>query len=359
VSSGTEQEELERMLAASRELRTRYRAESQEDPSAHVDDAIRAHARRAVGARPRSAGSPFGGSWRVPLSIAAVLVLSVTLTVMVTRQEKHLPSAEQPAARDTLSEHAPAAAPAETQTPQAESQPPPAAKPSADAKENALGKRHKSRATRAPEQQAPPAKDLSRAPTPAPSFDESAARGELKKQAEPFPASPAAPVPAPPAAAPPPTPGAAPSPRAEPAPSSVPESKVMAPAAPVPEQERDSIAAGGAAVDAPRQRSLADAGVKPLSSNAAQAPAKLKAEEATGSLEARVAPQRRQAAAEETQTRAASAAAPWESDPKAWLRHIETLVRDKRMTEARDSLKAFRQRYPSYQLPAEFPLREP
>src|SRR5262245_53713114 len=108
------------MLAASRELRSRYRAGSQEEPSARVDDAIRAHARRAVGARPRPASSPLGGSWRVPLSIAAVLVLSVTLTVMVTRRERHLPSADQPAAREAPAERPPATAPAEPQPPQAE-----------------------------------------------------------------------------------------------------------------------------------------------------------------------------------------------------------------------------------------------
>jgi hypothetical protein len=51
--------------------------------------------------------------------------------------------------------------------------------------------------------------------------------------------------------------------------------------------------------------------------------------------------------------------APWENDPQTWLRHIETLVRDHRLTEARDGLKAFRQRYPSYPLPPDFPLREP
>ena len=64
-------------------------------------------------------------------------------------------------------------------------------------------------------------------------------------------------------------------------------------------------------------------------------------------------------AAERPQTATAGAVAPWESDPKAWLRHIEQLVREQHMSEARESLKAFRQRYPSYPLPSEFPLREP
>ena len=49
----------------------------------------------------------------------------------------------------------------------------------------------------------------------------------------------------------------------------------------------------------------------------------------------------------------------WENDPETWLRHIETLARENRMSEARDSLKAFRQRHPGYRLPANFPLREP
>jgi hypothetical protein len=347
VSSGAEQDDLERMLAASRELRSRYRAAAQEEPSAQVDDAIRARARRAVGARPRSAGSPFGSSWRMPLSIAAVLVLSVTLTVMVTRQDQHLPSADQSSARKAAPERAPAPAmtPAEPQ--------PQAAKPAANAKEDAAGSREKARATRAPEQQRADEKDLYQAPAQPPLLDESAAR-ELKKQVEPFPAAPPAPAP-----------------RAEPAPSPAPAPKSAAPAAAaVPEQERDAAATGGAA-DALRERGFAekrqDTAQKPSSSNAFPTEGKLKAEEklkseelAGGLSAARIAPQRRQApAAAAEQPQVATAPAPWESDPQAWLRHIERLVREQHMTEARDSFKAFRQHYPTYPLPAEFPLREP
>jgi hypothetical protein len=344
VSSGAEQDDLERMLAASRDLRSHYHAAAQEEPSAQVDDAIRAQARRTVGARPRSAASPFGSSWRVPLSIAAVLVLSVTLTVIVTRQDKHLPSADQSSARETVPERAPAMTPAEPQ-------PQNAAKPSANTKEDALGRREKARPMAAPEQKKASEKDLYQAPAQPPSFDEGAASG-LKKQAEPFPAAPPAPVP-----------------RAEPAPSSAPEPKVAAPAtAAVPQQERDATATSDAGL-ALRERSFADkrqdAPPKPSSSNAVRAEGKLKSEELAGGLSAaRVVPQRRQApaaAVEQPQADTASAPtpAPWESDPQAWLRHIETLVREKRMTEARDGFKAFRQRYPAYPLPAEFPLREP
>lgn len=376
MSSGTEQDDLERMLAESRELRSGYRAASQEQPSAQVDDAIRAHARRAVGARPRSIASPFGASWRVPLSIAAVLVLSVTLTVMVTRQDRHVPTAESPPTRDALSQGTPARAPAESSQ-QPQSQPPPqaeaspatrqlsrdqapfadarapeAAKRSSNAEENAPERREKTRVAKTPEAQSSAAKDsasteLYQAPAPAPSLDEA----KLKKEAQPFPATP-------------PAPSASPVPRAEPAPAAAPPAKPAVPAEAMREQERDQI--GSQAAAGASQRGLVagrqDA-AKPSSANVADAQSNLKAEpSAAGSLEARGARQKQvapAAAGASAQSAASPPAAPWESDPKAWLRHIETLVRDQRMTEARDSFKAFRQRYPAYPLPSEFPLREP
>ena len=53
-----------------------WREASHDEPPAAMDDAIRAAARKAVHAGPRPAGaSPFGGRWRVPLSVAAVLVV--------------------------------------------------------------------------------------------------------------------------------------------------------------------------------------------------------------------------------------------------------------------------------------------
>ena len=374
MSSGTEQDDLEQMLAASRELRSRYRAASQEQPSAQVDDAIRAHARRAVGARPRSIAAPFGASWRVPLSIAAVLVLSVTLTVMVTRQDRHVPTAESPPARDALSQGAPASAPAESsqqpqsqqppqaavpsatrqlsrdQVPLADTRAPQEAKGSASTEENAPERREKTRAAKTPEVQSSAAKDsaspeLYQAPAPAPSLDES----KLKKEAQPFPAAPAAP--------------AAPSvPRAEPAPAAAPPAQTAVRAEAMREHERDQAVsetgAGQRGVVTGRQDAA-----KPSSANAADAQSNLKAEpSAAGSLEARGARQKQVApatAGASAQSAPPPPAAPWESDPKAWLRHIETLVRDKHMSEARDSFKAFRQRYPAYPLPSEFPLREP
>src|SRR5215207_6033106 len=124
------------MLAESRELRARYRAASSEEPAAGLDDAIRAHARRAVGSRPRRPGSSFSANWRVPLSIAAVMVLSVSLTIMTVRQDKHLPSADQIPQRQSVPAADPQAgapvAPAATSV-----SPPPAGKARAEEKRGA------------------------------------------------------------------------------------------------------------------------------------------------------------------------------------------------------------------------------
>ena len=66
-----------------------WREASQDEPPAALDDAIRAAARQAVHAGPRPVGaSPFGGRWRVPLSVAAVLVVSATVTLLVAERDR-------------------------------------------------------------------------------------------------------------------------------------------------------------------------------------------------------------------------------------------------------------------------------
>jgi hypothetical protein len=83
-------------------------------------------------------------------------------------------------------------------------------------------------------------------------------------------------------------------------------------------------------------------------------------EDGSRAREERAMPLRKTApSAAAEQSSVPSSSAPWEIDPQTWLRHIETLVREHRLVEAQDGLKAFRQRYPSYPLPADFPLREP
>lgn len=59
-----------------------YHAGAQQQPPERLDDAIRAAARRAVAAGPRR-GADRLRRWTVPLSVAAVVVLSVTLVTMM------------------------------------------------------------------------------------------------------------------------------------------------------------------------------------------------------------------------------------------------------------------------------------
>lgn len=78
-----------------------YRAGADAAPPAHLDDAIRAAARREVAAGPRRSGAR---RWAVPVSLAAVVVLSVTVVTLmreqgVDRPESMIqPQAQTPAA---------------------------------------------------------------------------------------------------------------------------------------------------------------------------------------------------------------------------------------------------------------------
>lgn len=65
-----------------------YRAGSTEEPPAHLDAAILAAARREA-ARPR-----FTRNWHLPASIAAVLVIGVSLALMTSEIEDSLPPAD-------------------------------------------------------------------------------------------------------------------------------------------------------------------------------------------------------------------------------------------------------------------------
>ncbi|MBS1219320.1 MAG: hypothetical protein H6R21_2453 [Proteobacteria bacterium] len=60
-----------------------YRAGTAAEPPARLDDTIRAAARRAVAAGPRRSGVR---RWMVPVSLAAVIVLSVTVVTMMREQ---------------------------------------------------------------------------------------------------------------------------------------------------------------------------------------------------------------------------------------------------------------------------------
>lgn len=105
-----------------------YRDAATEEPPAAIDERIHAAARRAVAAGPQSlearahaeAQRSWIARWRVPMSIAATVVVAVTLSYMVEREEAQLarvdglPSRAPPpaaAVATTEAQKAPAAAP--------------------------------------------------------------------------------------------------------------------------------------------------------------------------------------------------------------------------------------------------------
>jgi len=85
-----------------------YRAGADAAPPAHLDDAIRAAARREVAAGPRRSGAR---RWAVPVSLAAVLVLSVSVVTMMREQGMDRP--------ESVLDPAPAAMTAERAAPPA------------------------------------------------------------------------------------------------------------------------------------------------------------------------------------------------------------------------------------------------
>lgn len=70
-----------------------YRALDKENPPEALDTAILAASRRAVGARPMVAGARLR-RWALPISIAAVVVLTMSLTLRVQLERPDLESAE-------------------------------------------------------------------------------------------------------------------------------------------------------------------------------------------------------------------------------------------------------------------------
>ncbi len=73
-----------------------YRETPRDEPPPGLDERIRAAARRAVGTRPQSLEQQatdqrrrsWASRWRVPLSVAATLIIAATLTVMVQDDER-------------------------------------------------------------------------------------------------------------------------------------------------------------------------------------------------------------------------------------------------------------------------------
>jgi len=91
TNQSREDSDLEALLARRSDVSLAWRAIPTDEPSAAVDDAIRAAARRAVSAGPQASRTSFAVRWRVPLAVAAVLVVSASLTLLVSEEKQHLP----------------------------------------------------------------------------------------------------------------------------------------------------------------------------------------------------------------------------------------------------------------------------
>jgi len=295
---GSGDRELEELLADSAALRRGYRAVSQEEPPAALDAAIRAAARRETRTRPRPVGSVFGMSWRIPASIAAVVVVSATITLMVGQRGAHLPVAsEQPA-------------PASAVGPGSARDQAAAAPASGAVKEEKVDVGDGKAALRArPEAARPPASP--EAPT-------QGQVGKLERRASPGVDTPIAPN--------------AVELRQEPSPAQAEE----APKAPSSTTAPPASASASAAAPARFAPAVGPAGAAQTTAETTSA----------RSLEKK---QGLPSAAE-----ADHSAAAWEKDPQAWLAHVEELRAAGRTEDAKASFGAFRSHYPDYQLPAGF-----
>src|SRR5688572_15709738 len=150
-------------MAEDDDISRRYRELAREEPPRHLDDAIRAAARRAVHTRPAPLVVPSGRQrWYFPLAAAAIIVLAVAVTMHVER--------EQPDPEAVYASKAESSAPAEPPPAARKAEPPrvfapdPKPAPSQELKQDATAE---SRAPGARRENAP-LTDLQKAQTPPP-----------------------------------------------------------------------------------------------------------------------------------------------------------------------------------------------
>ena len=213
-------------------LSRRYRELASEEPSAHVDAAILAAARREVGAGPRARRS----NWMVPTSIAAVLMLGVGVSLRMQMEE---PGIETSAPASSAEYPAPPSVEPPPQAPSPEPAPP-AARPAPESKTLARRDAPREERARAAAPDREVAKPLAKEAAPTPFAKEAAPKAFADAPSamqQPFPAAPPAVVPSKPAPAQARVESATAAGAAAPSPQSAPE----------PRAKREAVAADNAA----------------------------------------------------------------------------------------------------------------
>ena len=344
-------------------LTSLYRATARDAPSPALDAAILAAARREVRARPRPAGFAFARAWRGPLSVAAVVVVSVSLVILMREEAPELvaPRADSPAAESKLrsspdadQNEAPAARGAvkEEQTPKGVG-----LKPSHSMPQSGLGMRPPEFGERGRQSAKDALADHAEADASKP-FASAKRRDEVadpvdmrKKNAAPLPALARSPqrqadktdAPREFASAPPAAPAAAPAaaprvaqsaaePGAPPATTANVLGKLL--------ENQAASKAGAASADRteaePRERGqMRDAPAKQIAGAAVS--------------EAKPAPPPRVVAAPGATIDKFESGG--ELAPEKWLERIEELRKQGRLDEAKANLVQFKKRYPAYRLP--------
>jgi len=323
--------EFERELDA---LSRAYRDSGHDEPPAALDDAIRAAARRAANARPQSLRKSWYSRFSGPLAIAAVMVLTVSMTMLfVIEQPEWVPPPVQKALapRDAASK-----AQEETRTAEPRSAPE-LEKRRNDAPRVAQGKiesdsmRQAAPAAPATVQQAPetpaPAAlgSVAVRREPAPFVADPGMKSEAKREAaaQPAPAKDLADLSS--ARMAPGTTAAMPAPAAAP-----PVPAAMESAAPAKSMIAAPASPSASNMPAATERSHADA-------VAAQPPAFARKKQDAGNVH-------------EMAEKPAESLAEF---PAQWLKRIVELRKEGKTKEAEEELARFRKRYPNYRLPAE------
>lgn len=322
-----EDRELDAFLARESPLQRQWREASHEEPGSDVDAAVRAAARRAVNAGPRAGGAATVARWRLPLAIAATLVIGSSLTLMVAQHEPPL-RADRPAPAPQMPEAPLRAEPGPTPTG-------PATTGSAPSDSEAFMLRESTPA-RAPSG----APDRRAVPKVSPA---ATADGRAEPDASPVPTpdrqaeSEASSVPTPDRQAEPEVSRTVTRDRHV---AAVPEAKISAAPAEASKPQRAAPAAEDASVGhAPAPPTVMKA---PPAAAVQSAPALSNAEPALGATSAAESASHRYA----LKSRLGNL-----QPPAAWIERIRVLRRAGKMEDAERELRAFRARHPDYALP--------